>query len=377
MALVLSASCSSSPKSSGGAGGSGGLGGLGGLGGPGGLGGSTGGAAGGAGGHVDAASGGAGGALDAPAGGTDGGTDASAPDAGGDSADSAGDAGSVAAPKTVFVIAMTSAVWSSIKGSGSAPYINQTLLPLGAHAEQYYSPAGNHPSLPNFIWMEAGDNLGVTSDDSPATAHQTTTDHLVSQLAAAGVSWRAYVENVDGTSCPLANDTTYVTRHVPFLYFDDVTGGESVTSANCLAHVRPYTQLGGDLGQGTVARYNFIVPNLCDDMTGLVLSCPAGDLVKAGDAWLSTAVPPILASSAYQNGGLLLIVWDQGFNGVASSDGPIGLIALSSKAKAGYGSSIPFDHSSLLRTLETLFGVPLLRAAQTATDLGDLFTAFP
>jgi hypothetical protein len=275
------------------------------------------------------------------------------------------------------VIAMTSAVWSTIKGSSSAPYINQTLLPLGAHAEQYYTPAGNHPSLPNFIWMEAGDNLGVTSDVDPASGHQTTTDHFVSQLAARGTSWRAYVENIDGTSCPLASNTTYVTRHVPFLYFDDVTSSESTTSANCLAHVRPYTQLAGDLGQGSEARYNFIVPNLCDDMTGLLLSCPGTDLVKAGDTWLSTAVPPILASSAYQNGGLLLIVWDEGLTSTATSDGPIGLIALSSKARPGYGSNVRFDHSSLLRTLETLFGVPFLRNAQAATDLGDLFTAFP
>ena len=36
-----------------------------------------------------------------------------------------------------------------------------------------------------------------------------------------------------------------------------------------------------------------------------------------------------------------------------------------------------YDHGSLLRTIETIFGVPPLRGAQTATDLGDLFTSFP
>jgi hypothetical protein len=49
----------------------------------------------------------------------------------------------------VFVIVMENHDWSSIGGNPSAPYINGTLLPLGAHAEQYTSPPGIHPSEPN------------------------------------------------------------------------------------------------------------------------------------------------------------------------------------------------------------------------------------
>ncbi len=45
--------------------------------------------------------------------------------------------------------------------------------------------------------------------------------------------------------------------------------------------------------------------------------------------------------------------------------------------KVGHASSIAYDHSSTLRTFETIFGVPFLRGAATATDLGDMFTAFP
>src|SRR5207248_1445429 len=40
---------------------------------------------------------------------------------------------------TVFLIVMENTDWSSIKGSSSAPYINGTLLPRAAHAEQYYN----------------------------------------------------------------------------------------------------------------------------------------------------------------------------------------------------------------------------------------------
>src|SRR5579885_982124 len=53
--------------------------------------------------------------------------------------------------KTVFVIVMENTDWAGVTSS-SAPYITNTLVPMGAHAEQYYNPPGNHPSLPNYLW---------------------------------------------------------------------------------------------------------------------------------------------------------------------------------------------------------------------------------
>jgi len=55
------------------------------------------------------------------------------------------------------------------------------------------------------------------------------------------------------------------------------------------------------------------------------------------------------------------------------------MIALSPKAKGGgYANTIPYDHSSTLRTVEEIFGVnPLLHDAANATDLADLFVTFP
>src|SRR5207249_3004973 len=46
---------------------------------------------------------------------------------------------------TVFLILMENHDWSSIRGSQSAPYINDILLPIASHAEQYYNPPGVHP----------------------------------------------------------------------------------------------------------------------------------------------------------------------------------------------------------------------------------------
>ena len=71
----------------------------------------------------------------------------------------------------------------------------------------------------------------------------------------------------------------------------------------------------------------------------------------------------------------MFITWDEG----EGSDGPIGMIVLSHAARGhGYSNALHYTHSSTLRTLEEIYGVsPLLGAAQNATDLSDLFAAFP
>jgi hypothetical protein len=148
--------------------------------------------------------------------------------------------------------------------------------------------------------------------------------------------------------------------------------------------VRPFSELATDLARGTVAPYNFITPNLCDDMHGSDIFAGDSkclpvvtDLTKAGDDWLKANVKTIMDSAAYKDGGAIFILWDEGE--LSLSDGPIGFIAVSPFVKTGgYSNSIPYTHSSTLRTLQEIFGVtPFLRDAAKATDLSDLFTAFP
>ncbi len=275
--------------------------------------------------------------------------------------------------RTVFVIVLENHDWATVKGNPSAPYINGTLVPMASHAEQYYNPPGVHPSEPNYLWLEAGTNFGILDDGSPAINHQGSTSHLVTLLEAAGISWRAYEEDTSGVICPLADLVLYAVRHDPFVFFADVTGMNDPFAARCITHVRPYAELATDLGNRTVARYNFITPNLCHDMHD---SCdPLHDPVAQGDTWLSTEVPKILASDAYANNGALFITWDEGENG----DGPIGMIVVSPRAKGrGYANTTHYTHSSTLRTVEEIFGVtPLLGDAANATDLSDLFVGFP
>ena len=274
---------------------------------------------------------------------------------------------------TVFLIMMENHNWSDIKNNPSAPYINNTLLPMASYANQYYNPPGNHPSEPNYLWLEAGTNFGISDDADPSANHQSSTQHLVTLLNNAHISWKSYQESIGGTDCPLSGTDLYAPKHNPMIFFNDVTNDNDPNSSYCIAHVRPFSELSTDLQQNTQARYNFITPNVCDDMHNYC--APLNNSVKQGDTWLAQNIPPILNSQAYKNGGVIFITWDEGEGG----DGPIGLIVLSPDAKGGgYSNTVYYTHSSTLRTIEEIFGVtPLLGDAAHATDLRDLFKALP
>ena len=278
----------------------------------------------------------------------------------------------VTSNRTVFLILMENHNWSDIKNNPSAPYINNSLLPKASYAERYFNPPGNHPSEPNYLWLEAGTNFGIYNDADPYANHQSTAKHLVTLLNNSHITWKSYQESISGTVCPLTGSGLYAPKHNPMVFFDDVTNANDLKSSNCISHIRPYTELTTDLQQNTEANYNFITPNLCDDMHNTC--APLNDSVKQGDTWLAQNLPTILHSQAYMYGGIVFITWDEGEGG----DGPIGMIVLSNDAKGGgYSNTIPYTHSSTLRTLEEIFGVtPLLGDAANATDLRDLFKTF-
>ena len=280
--------------------------------------------------------------------------------------------------KTVFIIVMENHNWtapppgnyssvvSPIENNPNAPYINKTLIPMASHANNYNNPPHNHPSLPNYLWLEAGTNFGILADVTPYNHSQTTTQHLVTLLSNANISWASYAEGVEPGMCD------FKVFHNPFVFFDDVTDNLNPKSPDCVANMHNTVQFMTDLTNNTVARYNFIVPDYCHSMHD---SCNGQDRVKEGDDWLSKIVPAIMQSQAYQNGGVIFLTWDE----AERADGPIPMIVLSPFAKGnGYSNNIYYNHGSTLRTVEEIFGVtPLLRDAAQETDLSDLFRVFP
>jgi hypothetical protein len=286
--------------------------------------------------------------------------------------------------KNVFVILMENENWSDIYQNAQAPYINGLLASAQAsYATNYFdNPAANHPSEPNYVWLEAATDTFSDDDDTfscdcdpSATNSTASTAHLATLLTAKGLSWREYAEGITSGTCPIASGAQYACKHVPFVFFQDIVGSPpSATSANCGPHMFAFSDLAGHLTSGNVAAYNFITPNLCDDMHGNT-GCPATGEITQGDTWLQNNVPVIMSSDAYKNGGAIFITWDESEGG----EFPIGMIVLSPFAKGhGYSNALKYYHSSTVRSVQEIFGLtPLLADAANQLDLSDLFSVFP
>jgi acid phosphatase len=100
------------------------------------------------------------------------------------------------------------------------------------------------------------------------------------------------------------------------------------------------------------------------------LTCPSGissaKNVKAGDTWLSTELPAIIAYAQAHN-GVIFLTWDEG-----SATSTIPFVALGSRVVPG-ASTVMYSHSSLLKTVEEIFEVPVLASVTSANDFADMF----
>ncbi len=247
----------------------------------------------------------------------------------------------------VFMIVMENHSSSEVWSTHSTPYLT-ALGTAFARAANYH--AISHPSLPNYLDMYAGSNYSITSDCSPSSSCHIHARNLADNLAAKGLRWKAYMELMP-SPCTLSTSGNYAPKHNPFIYFDDIRN----RTKRCRQHVVPFTALSRDLSSASrTPNFAFISPNQCNDMH----SCSIG----TGDSWLKSHVPSILRSPACTvQKCVVMITWDEDGGG---SGNHVLTIFAGSGARRGVTSSGSYDHYSLLRTVEYIFGLP----AQTSND---------
>ncbi len=283
------------------------------------------------------------------------------------------------AVKRVFVIAMENHDASEIYSGAHTPYI-QSLMTKYAYATNFVDELPGLASEPHYIYMEAGRNAfsdhTFQSDSDPSPSNSTGSgNHLVTQMKSAGVSWRTYQEgqNASTGACPVHSSGFYAAKHNPFVFFKDVSGSPpSASNGYCASHSRPFDKLAGDLQAGDVAQYTFITPNLCHDMHG-ANGCPAGNIITAGDSWLKFHLPQIITYVMNHN-GVIFLTFDEG-----ESSSKIPFIAIGPGVRNGYAGSVKYDHGSMVKSIEKIFGLPTLSAVTGKNDFSDLFKggAFP
>ena len=115
------------------------------------------------------------------------------------------------------------------------------------------------------------------------------------------------------------------------------------------------------------------------------LTGDAAGNIRQGDDFLSQIIPIIMASNAYMNRGVIIIWWDESeSDGVADDNADdlnhtIPEIIISPRAHRNvkglpYASTLAYNHSSDLRTMQEIFHIaPFLGDAANASDLSDLF----
>jgi hypothetical protein len=278
----------------------------------------------------------------------------------------------------VFVIMLDDQPLSAIKGSASAPYLNQL---MGTYAYGTNYTTSDHPSLPNYFDLTSGNPQANLCDCQPGTTSTCTAlncsvllgactcplavSHLGDDLDVAGIPWREYAESM-GAPCNADGGVLFAANHVPFLYYDDV----STNSGRCQQRVRDFADFASDRagGSGPLIRFSLISPNLCNDMHA---NC-TGDAVKQGDAWLAAQVPLLLATPGFASGGsdVLFIVGDE--LPAAQGSGPMPFVVVSPLAKAGPTAGA-YNHYSLLATIEDGLGLPRLGNAEASATIADVW----
>ncbi len=323
----------------------------------------------------------------------------------------------------VFIIVLENQSFGAAFGPRSrAPYLARTLTQQGVLLRRYY--AIGHNSLGNYIALVSGQapnedtqndcwrytefRLAQPALDAQGQAlgrgclYPKLVRTLPDQLEAAHLTWRGYMEDMGNDpgresrtcghpaaesvgSLQLATPTDqYATKHDPFVYFHSIIDDP----ARCDAHVVPLDALPHDLAApGTTPNYVFITPNLCHD--GHDAPCADGEpggLVSA-DAFLRKWVPLITSSPAFRRDGLLIVTFDESGSdwletaaaccneqplpgarfppGIyGPGGGRIGALLLSPFLPQGRTSDVPYNHYSLLRSVEQIFGLdPLGYAA--------------
>jgi hypothetical protein len=236
----------------------------------------------------------------------------------------------------IFVIVLENRSYNQVIDS---PYISQ-LAARYAVATNYHSVAS--PSLPNYLALTSGNTWGVTDNEY----HRLPAGGLGAQLTDAGIEWRAYMENM--TSGCFNSPYPYALKHNPFAFY----GG------TCPPQVVPLTHFSDDMAKASPP-FVWITPDMCNDGH----DC----LTSATDNWLSQIVPIIQALPEWKDNGLLVITWDEG-----QGDADQVLTLFIRPHGTARRSDLPYDHYSLLATIEDLLRLPRLGRAAQATPMTDL-----
>jgi hypothetical protein len=250
---------------------------------------------------------------------------------------------------------------------GYAPYLTGLSDTYGIADQDHYCQV--HPGLPNYLCLTGGTDFGCAGynegpNSNPCTAVAWNATNVADRLEGAGLTWKAYMEDMP-SACSTVSSGLYEVRRNPFVYYRDIA-----TNGTRCARVVPSgsaaSALLADLATpSTAPNYLWFTPNSCNGMQ----TCR----ISVGDRYLSVLLPRILNSTVFQTRRAALVVTFAEAYGF-----PIYHVWAGPLVKRGYASSYPYTHFSVLATIEANWNLaPLTSNDRDAAHMGEFFLAQP
>ncbi|MCA9727709.1 MAG: T9SS type A sorting domain-containing protein [Candidatus Eisenbacteria bacterium] len=248
----------------------------------------------------------------------------------------------------ILVVIMENHSYDQVR---TAPYTAGLIAANSVCSESY---GVTHPSQPNYLALWSGGTQGVVNDACPPPGSPYVTANLGQACEAAGVSWRAYSEDLPSagyTGCTAAGGL-YVRKHAPWVNFSNLDHTRE----------RPYTDLATDIANGTLPRLGFVVPNQCNNTH----DCP----VATGDTWLANNLPQMIEGVGPD--GFVVLTWDEDNS---ASGNHILTVFAGSAVIAGADHTGHVDHYTVLRTICDALEIPAFGLAAGRLPIDDIWSA--
>lgn len=267
------------------------------------------------------------------------------------------------------------AVRSDRTGSRAMGYYTADELPYYyglfgtfATADHYFSSVQG-PTFPNRFFLLAGTSFGHIRNELPPL-NGFTQRSIFNLLDEAGVSWHVYYSD----PLPFADEFAYVRAHSE-------------------GHLFPIAQYYADAAAGQLPAVSFVDPILAGDAAAANDEHPPSN-VQVGEAFAAGVVDALFHSPQWTSSALFLVYDESGgfYDHVPPPPAPVPddiapmlrpgdtagtfdrygfrvpAVVVSPYARRHFVSHATYDHTSVLRFIETRFGLPPLTRRDAAAD---------
>ena len=271
----------------------------------------------------------------------------------------------------VLVVVLENKSYNQVLGKSAFRSSNSLATTCGVGTKAF---GATHTSASNYFALVSGTVSHFSGCGSVSGCMARGQTNLFTQLGQAGLTWKAYQESMPGRCWPHST-SKYKIGHNPALFY-----GLPDCSTNDIP-VADLTASSGafhdDLVNQTLPSFGFITPSLVNDGEG-----PGG--YAAADKWLGKFVSTVESSPSYQAGDTLLLITNDEGTGSDAVKGQDCTNQARDLAGAQESCHIPFfvvypwangkdgtffSHYSVTRTVEELFGLPLIGGAVKAPTL--------